>query len=192
MRSHELTAEQAVRADAPYVRDGRLVYPANYTDPLTRSLDPVKDMCAYALEEESVDDQPRVVVETGDGHLRQIGICEGDHLPSVPHRVVARVVVTPDGSRRVVRERRPDVRHAVGWIVRRARGRGPQRRPGVRRVESRSAGGGSSGDPDEPDPALAGPDRLLAFGALPPAMQAGAWAALRREIDDSREKELAA
>ena len=36
---------------------------------------------------------------------------------------------------------------------------------------------------------LTGPQRLAAFGELPPEMQAGAFLALRRTIEERRERE---
>jgi hypothetical protein len=88
--------------------DDAWVFPPAYTNALA---DPVEDMTAQALgthpdagvnaltlAEHDGRAHTLRVVEVGEG----VGIREDDRMPTAPARVVARVMVAPDGSRRIV------------------------------------------------------------------------------------------
>ncbi len=153
-----LTGSQS-SADEPCVRDGQLVYPPGYSN---CSADPADDFIADAL----------AAREVADGHAHTMNVVEvsgqiglmTDRTPSTPHRVLARVHVAPDGSRRVERRDCPDVRRRLRVHMVRSRSScGRQRRPRARRIVR---SGGSRGDPDPGEPAPGDARRSVApFGA---------------------------
>lgn len=121
---------------------------------------PNDELIAAARDLVEFDSTPRrgIVAIVGDGESAMLGEVVAHAKPPASSRTVAHFEVSAWGSSIVTpHEWRLALDAAPVAQLRVARARssclGARRRPRTRRT-ARSAGGGSSGDPDEPEPAL--------------------------------------